>query len=244
MRERYGVTHQMHIPEVKQAMWGTMVERYGAKTTLQSKKLKAQVRRTNKERYGATTFLVSDEGRKHLAKISKETQKHREQTMQERYGVNSPMQIPAVQKKQQETAMLFKTVKIGRKEFRVRGYEGLALMYLHEQKKVPVKAMRVAADHELPTVRYRHKGKPRWYFPDIMLIKPGRQVLIEVKSIYTIARTKEQEGRAIAKFKAASVEHEFWLILIHKKKVVLIKDPGRFTVRQLLGRVGVKPSYD
>lgn len=241
--ERYGVTHQMRVPEVKQAVWDTMQARYGAKTTLQSKELKAKVRKTNQDRYGANTFMVSDEGRQYLSTIAKTTQKQREKTMQQRYGVNSPMQIPEVQLRQQETSMLFKTVKIGRKEFRVRGYEGLALTYLHEEKGVPVKAMRVAADHELPTVKYEHAGKARWYFPDIMLVKPKRKVLIEVKSIYTIARTREQGERVLAKFKAASKNHEFWLMLIHKKQVILIKDPGRFTVSNLLARVDVKPAY-
>ena len=139
--------------------------------------------------------------------------------------------------------MLLKTVKIGRESFRVRGYEGKALKYLHEEKSVPIKALRVSADHELPTIHYTHGGRPRWYFPDIMIETKKRKILIEVKSIYTIARSLKQEKQVIAKFKAANEQHEFWLLLIHQKQFVLIKNPARYTVAQILSKVGVTRPY-
>jgi hypothetical protein len=91
------------------------------------------------------------------------------------------MQVAEFFEKQQNSAFSTKTFIVGKKEFKIQGYENKAISVLLAEGYT-------ADDIEtgkcnIPSFIYTYKGKEHRYYPDIFIVKEKR--IIEVKSQYT-----------------------------------------------------------
>lgn len=168
--------------------------------------VQAKKRQTHLEKSGYEFALQNPESRQKLR-----------QTMMLRHGVENPMQSPELAIKQQKSALVLKTftARNGEKHL-CRGFEPYVLAYLDNHPLVKRFTTKVGSEL-LPTVAYiKPSGKKSVYSPDIgVLLKDGRQLVIEVKSGHTLW---EYEKLNRAKFKAAShLLPAFWLVVVNEK---------------------------
>lgn len=103
-------------------------------------------------------------------------------------------------------------VKIGKRVVRVQGYEPLALKYL-KSVGCNLRKLCIYTDEGKPTFTYTLSGKKRLYIPDFYY--PPKQRVVEVKSLWTFLRTKEEYRKNVAKAKAViSSGYRYALLLM------------------------------
>ena len=103
-------------------------------------------------------------------------------------------------------------VKIGKRVVRIQGYEPLALEYL-KSVGCNLKKLCIYTDEGKPTFTYALGGKKRLYIPDFYY--PPKQRVVEVKSLWTFLRTKEEYRKNVAKAKAViSSGYRYALLLM------------------------------
>lgn len=113
-----------------------------------------------------------------------------------------------------------KTFNIGKREFKVQGYEGHAIHWLVRSREIDPKNIEVGRC-VVPRFRYRLNGKEHWYYPDIKV----DDRIVEVKSTWTMGLLGDYEVTkrpllAVVKKKARAVERagfQFRLMLIKKE---------------------------
>lgn len=168
------IRSRLHKPEVRNKIESTLFKNYGETITWKVKSIKSKSTKTMLERYG-----VDNPGK--LDKFKKA----RNKTMLERYGVEHNMQSRELFEKQKLSGFKQFLVKIGKKEFKVRGYEDIALDYLYSKLKIPTKFIINNYEQGMPSIPWIKDGKLRYYHPDIYAKIKNRWWLIEVKSTYT-----------------------------------------------------------
>jgi len=95
--------------------------------------------------------------------------------------------------------MDYKKVRINGKTFKVQGYEGAALKHLVNSGFCSIQDI-VNFEEGVPVIDYRYKGK-RKHYPDFYI--PNKNMLIEVKSIYTLFSIPDNFYMTAAKASAA-----------------------------------------
>jgi hypothetical protein len=125
-----------------------------------------------------------------------------------KYGCEYPMQYPAIQQKNQLSALSLKRVEIKGKTFFYQGYELKALTRLLEEG-YRVDDI-VTAKGEVPKIIYFYKGKQHLYFPDIFIPKENR--IIEVKSQWTYNRDLKRNKAKEKAAKVAGYKFEFMIL--------------------------------
>lgn len=227
--ETYGVRHSMQVPEVKAKVAASIMERFGVKSHLSLESTKEKRKATSRERYGADSYAESTlyQTRKH--EINARAQEARVETMQRRYGVDSPLQIREVFERQQRSAMAVKRIVVKGVEFQVQGYEGIVINRM-VAKGAKVKRIKTVG---LPTIRYKDvNNKTRIYYPDIQY----GQTLVEVKSTQTLgvnfSKMSELFKKVMRKVKGAYESgYNLKLVLVvnaHRRgeRFVVIDNPG------------------
>jgi len=92
VKEKYGVEHQMHLPEVKNKIKNTNLMKYGKTSPMKAEEIKQKVKDTLKKKYGVEHYTQTDE-----YKI-----KTKETNLQ-KYGVENVFQLAIFQDKQKDT---------------------------------------------------------------------------------------------------------------------------------------------
>lgn len=152
--------------------------------------VKEKKRITTKKNFGVDNPSQSPEIQAHKVKLSLL-----------KYGYENPNQHPLLAAKQAKSAFRRKLVKSGKRIMHLQGYEPQAFDYL---KKNGVRASHIASTCSglVPGIKYRKKkGRGSVYYADFFIKK--RNLLIEVKSTYTLATCKSQWELNVTKFKAA-----------------------------------------
>lgn len=249
---RYGVNHPMKVKEITEKVKNTKLENWGTTALFLLPEIKEKARITCMRKFGAPSYAQSLDFQKVREEISAKAQKSREETMMERYGVTSPLQIRAVMEKQQRAALTRKAFSVGNKTFYVQGFEDLVLSWLVHEKKISPDRIKVAAKEGVPTVWYKQPSSgwenkqngnsKRAYFPDIMVTGKTKDTLLEVKSPYTLTNGEPKVTLGnYAKFKAAWEQgFELWLVVVKSRKhkqPCIVKNPGALTRAQLTKRV-------
>lgn len=183
---------------------------------LSSAETKAKRTATNLERFG-----VDNAGK------SKEVRKKMRATSLARYGATHYLQTPEGHRHQTSSALkcqdyVTRTGTI----LKLQGYEN-SVASLLERQGWSVRSARCG-------IRYNFQGKSRIYHPDLVAEKKKQKYVVEVKSEYTLfARNAIRKN--LAKFKAASLELDFVLIVAYPKNgyMISIKNPSRFSLAEL-----------
>lgn len=228
--KRFGSTTPMGNSHSKAKFKATMLKKYGVEWAMHSKDLRSKSIDTCRVRYGVDHHVESVEHTKHMLANSKAIQKNREATWMRKHGVRSPLQIPEVMERQQQSARTCKEVVIEGHIFRVQGYEEVVIRNLLE-KGYKAEDVLNRAGKGKPSIPYTDKsGKLRYYFPDIAIA--GTSNVIEVKSTWTLgSRATKRFNLNMRKFKAVETAgYDLWLAVVSGKKtreIVWIKNPHR-----------------
>lgn len=189
--ERYGVRNVTYCPEIRARTdpklndpdmiarrsaktARTIEERYGSRENFYRMQERMR-RKTNMVRYGGPAATCCPKV------LRKRNRNHRE-----KYGVNNPSQRPEIIEKIAKVKGRGRpsySVAVRGKVFKgVQGYEAKAIKAL---VKYGVKARNI--DVYKKGVRYTHRGKVRWTFPDLTIKNSeGLTLIVEVKSTYTV----------------------------------------------------------
>lgn len=215
--ERYGHASNMWGSDIRKKTKEKWVKKFGVDNPSKSNIIKEKIKNTNQQRWSinwpgeskefrkkmiATCIARYGEDDKFLYSKAKETSRHR-------YNVDFPMQDPLI---------FSKTMKFKRKtgilpsgaEFSFQGYEDVAVKILLNEG-LSENEIIISLPSLIPVIEYWNpvKGKMCHYFPDIWV--PSKNLLIEVKSAYTM---KKQIEENLAKQKAAKslgFDHQIWV---------------------------------
>jgi hypothetical protein len=189
--EKYGVDHQLHIPEVAASVSKknsdnaverlakakeTNLEKYGCENPSSNEEVKQRRTDTMIERFGVEN--ASQNAEIHQKKI---------ETCLKNYGVRYPQQNPEIFKKQQQGRFSLEEYDLpSGKTISIQGYEPQALDLLFKEG---YKEEDFEFDN-IPIIDFGFKGTPRKYYPDFYV--PKEKLLIEVKSTWTFNQNKEK----------------------------------------------------
>lgn len=104
--EKYGVKHNMYLPEVQRLKKQTLVKRYGVEVPLQNPNLVEKMKQTNLEKYGVENVAQN-------AEIKEKTR----QTNIERYGTSTTLILPENRKKMEEAFIAKYGEEIGKNRY-------------------------------------------------------------------------------------------------------------------------------
>jgi len=186
-KEKYGVDHPSKVEKFVEKSKQTCLEKYGVEFSIQSKNNKIKSINTKLLLYGNIHYNNPTKFK---------------QTMQERYGVDNPLQLKEIREKIKHTCLEkygvvhpSQNIEIHEKQQRFRwknyimpsgkivkiqGYEDRALdelLLTYEEDEIVIQRK------DIPHFNYIFENKNKVYFPDIYIPKENR--IIEVKSTYT-----------------------------------------------------------
>lgn len=100
-----------------------------------------------------------------------------------------------------------KNYELGGRRIQVHGYEPLAIDLLLKRGYKPENIKTGIGNREVPIIKYYFDGSNRRYFPDIYL--PEDNLLIEIKSVFTLGLKKGSEFRIVREKARASITKGF-----------------------------------
>lgn len=165
---------KLKIHEKKKA---TSLENYGVEYPNKSQKVREKTRKTNLKKRGVEYPTQSTD----VIKL-------RNKNNFEKYGVEQLTQLPEIREKQLKGLFTRKTYtwKTGEISI-VQGYENIILKELEESGYTFDDVKTNSCD--IPEFWYTNNNKRKRYFPDIFI--PKENLIIEVKSTYTVTQNKE-----------------------------------------------------
>lgn len=93
-----------------------------------------------------------------------------------------------------------KDFKLGDRFVQVQGYEPQAILWILANTEIPAENIKTSANDNLPVVPYHLGGRNRKYYPDLWI--PIRNILVEVKSLWTFCGRRSRLEMTQAKAKA------------------------------------------
>ena len=139
----------------------TNIKKYGVQNVAQCEKIKEKIKDTNIKKYGNASALNGS------VQIKK-----KQETWNDKYGVDNPMQNEEIFFKAQLTG--FKAKKFKNTDIYYRGSYELDFLEKYYDYYNDIK--------NGPPVKYVYKGKSKIYFPDFYI--PSLNLIIEIKSSY------------------------------------------------------------
>jgi hypothetical protein len=215
--ERYGHANNMWGTGVRERTKDKWVEKFGVDNPLKAESVKEKIKKTNQQRWGVNWPGESEEFRKKMIETciqrygedDKFLYSKAKATSRQRYGVDYPMQDPSI---------FSKTLKYKRKtgilpsgkEFTFQGYEDVAINLLLNEGYTEDEII-ISAPSSIPVVEYWNpiKGRLCHYFPDIWI--PSENLLIEVKSTYTMKKQLDENLAKQRATKALGFDHQIWV---------------------------------
>ncbi len=244
--KRYGVEHTSQLKEIRQKAEQTSLKRYGVKYAMQLQKYKDKRIQTCLTKYGVVsvmklqstkdkslnTFLIRY-GVKYAMQLQKYKDK-RVQTCLTKYGVESVTQLQSTKDKYVQTCLKrynvpyvtqaglpskgfqFKkyTLPDGKIVY-VQGYEPFALDDLIKEGITDI----VTCRSEVPSIWYQQGGKRHRYFVDIYI--PSLNKMIEVKSIWTFNKNKENILLKAYQCVKEKYNYEIWIYDYKRNKEII-----------------------
>lgn len=188
--EKYGVESTNSLQSVKEKKKQVFMERYGVDHQLKIPEVAASVAQKNKDN------AVERLSKSHITNLERygcenpssniEVQAKRTETMIERFGVENASQNAEVHEKKIKSMYTSKDYVLPSGiVIRVQGYEPRALdELLTEYNEDEIKYSTI----DKPRILYNLNGKDRYYFPDFYI--PKDNLIIEVKSQFTYDHNK------------------------------------------------------
>ena len=231
--ERYGVEYPYQSQEVQQRYKKTMMQRYGVESPSQMEGFQDKYTKAMKERYGECYTLQRNDIRDKAVELSKSknTRSKIDKTNLERYGVVNPYNIPYVRERNltpESQTKRMDSLRSGMKgysmklvtdrfgvEHKVQGYEHKAINYFSDMRNRRVRGIKsiTSTTRDVPRYRYRHEGKTKNYYPDLLVVSTKMTYVVEVKSRFTLNADKVMN---IKKFRVASksCERNGWTFIV------------------------------
>ena len=94
LKEKYGVTHQSQIPEVKEKMKETFIKNYGVDNPAKNKDIQIKTQESCLKKYGVKFLMQNDEIKEKI-----------KETCLERFGVENPSQCKEIKEKMKATCL-------------------------------------------------------------------------------------------------------------------------------------------
>jgi hypothetical protein len=194
---KYGVEHPSQSPEIKDKIIKTTLEKYGSACCLQNNEIKQNVKNTMVMRYGVEYPSQNKEIREKIVK-----------TFIKNYGTENPMQNKEIADKSFTSCFRKKTyIYPSGKETECQGYEPFAL---DEIVKTINEDDIITGCKNVPTIWYYDKnGKKHRHFVDIFI--PSQNKCIEIKSTWTLKKTKSNIFEKQEAGKKLGYEYEIWV---------------------------------
>jgi hypothetical protein len=218
--KKYGVVNPSEHPYNKEKIKKGVFMKYGVEFPLQNKQSMEKMKKTNLEKYGSAYCLQNEEikqtakntmvmryGVEHSLqnKIFMEKMK---KTCLEKYGTENPMQNKEVADKSFKSCFRKKTyVYPSGKEIECQGYEPFAL---DEIIQTINEDDIITGCKNVPTIWYYDtNGKEHRHYVDIFI--PNQNKCIEVKSTWTLKKTKSNIFEKQEAGKKLGYEYEIWV---------------------------------
>lgn len=201
--KKTGYQNPLLNPEVQERARTSCVARLGVDNPFKSREIRQQIEQTWLDKYGVVNPWKAESIKQKIM-----------ETNEERYGVAHPQVRPGIRHQLKKITDRFGVTHT------VEGYEHEVIGLFSEYRNV----RRIVSSRELvPSLVYKHKGKERRYYPDLVVYTTTQKILVEVKSAYTLMLGLRVN---LAKFREAvkrcrAVGAEFLL-------VVGKNDEGRF----------------
>jgi hypothetical protein len=214
-------------PDILKRREQTVQDRYGVTNVAQAPLVKERIKETMQATYGVSHHMQRADYRERMSAVADEVAPRRKATMKERYGVEFAMQGAHGREAYATTCRarfgaaharkngaFFRKIRKGMFGFKpytlpsgrilhLQGYEGLVLSELLRHYK--------EEDFEftnIPTVEYVDaQGRERTYHPDIFI--PGENLIIEVKSEWTLMENYDLNRRKQLACLAAGYRYQF-----------------------------------
>ena len=205
--ERYGVEHNLQREEIKDKIKRTTLERYGVEHILQCEYIKEKIKKNNLEKYGVE-YTSQLEDVKEKAK----------QSNLRKYGVEYPQQNSEISEKLSKNAYNLKNyIFPSGKIIRIQGYEPFGINELINKERINENDI-ITSRIEVPAIWYEDKnGKKHRYYVDIYI--PSQKRCIEVKSIWTMEKKRDNVLEKQQAMKNAGYECEIWVFNGKGKKI-------------------------
>ena len=196
----------------KEATQKTLMARYGTTCISKIPKHKEKCQETTSAKYGVKHHTQSAETKRKIRK-----------TCLKRYGVRSHNQNPEIHSKQTQSRYTAKSAILNGNVVKLRGYEPKALEYMIHRVGIPEGS--IIADREnIPTITYTFLGKDHRYFPDFYI--PKRNLIVEVKSVWTLASSRKVFNTMVAKASACLAQGFKFKLLVMKPNGEELKLPA------------------
>jgi len=201
LKARYGVSNPMDIKGVKQKREQTFLAKYGVANPSSNEQVKQKRIKTMLQRYGVEHNFIDWQDK-----------------MESKHGVLNAVHIPEVAEKL--CSNRFKTkheYKLDSGEIiYLQGYETYGLDYLKKSFKEKDILYR---KRDMPEVWYYYKDKKHRYYADFFI--PSQNLVIEVKSSYTLARDYQQVQEKIQA--TNNIGYNLLLLVFEKNGEVLLE---------------------
>jgi hypothetical protein len=204
--KKYGEIHYSKTEQSKENYKQAFLRKYGANHPMKVPAIKLKQINTCLKRYNVHTTLLVEKFREKALK-----------TNVERYGYEYPIQSPQIAKKQNSSALMYKTyISPTGVIHRVQGYEPHALKDLFTTVS---ESDIITGCTSVPNINYIFNNKNRIYYPDIYIKSQNK--LIEVKSTWTyISEIQQNNAKALACLNKG-YQFEFWIYCqISRKKFI------------------------
>ena len=226
--KKYGVENPGMLPENKEKMKKSMLLKYGVEHPSQSQEIKDKIIKTNLEKYGSACCLQNNEIKQNVKNTmvmrygveypsqNKEIREKIVKTFIKNYGTENPMQNKEVADKSFKSCFRKKTyVYPSGKEIECQGYEPFAL---DEIVKTINEDDIITGCKNVPTIWYNDtNGKKHRHFVDIFIASQNK--CIEIKSTWTLKKTKSNIFEKQGAGKKLGYEYEIWVYNGKGKKV-------------------------
>lgn len=212
-KEKYGVISPQHVKEFQEKTKKTNLERYGCEWNIASDESRKKQAETNLEKYGVDNYVKTQEFKDRHEEIRNKIAS----TNLEKYGTEYPMQSTHCKNKYKATSVKNNGVewvgalnKYKLKEYvwktgevsLVQGYEPQVLMEL-ELSGITYNDIKVGIA-QVPSFKYIFENDEKTYYPDFYI--PSKNLIIEVKSKYTLQKEWEKNQAKFQAIKDAGFE--------------------------------------
>jgi hypothetical protein len=193
----YGVEHPLQNKEIKEKTVMTFIKKYGVENAMQIKENIEKFKETMLMRYGVEYPSQSKQIREKIVK-----------TFIKNYGTENPMQNKEVAHKSSKKSFTTKTyIYPSGKEIQCQGYEPFALDDLI--KNIDEDDI-ITGCKNVPTIWYCDTlGKKHRHYVDIFVYSQNK--CIEVKSTWTLKKTKSNIFEKQEAGKKLGYEYEIWV---------------------------------
>lgn len=205
---KYGVESTNQLEAVKQKKIDTCQRNRGTDYPMQSKEVQKKVENAMLEEYGVPNAFQSPK-----------IQQQIKDTFMQRYNVENAMQHPEFFERNKDAAYARQIVSMGKRKFKLQGYEPQALHLLVNDLRIPVSLFDPKQQH----FKYydNETKKTRWYFPDFQI----GDLVVEVKSTYTAGLDGDAKMRRnlLSKLKGVRLAGKDFLLLVMNGNGTLYK---------------------